>query len=809
MRTRLLPLALTASLIAGTGAVMAAPTPALAADGPQLTVDSTAGRHPISPYIYGMNFADEALAEELALPVRRWGGNATTRYNYLYDTSNRASDWFFENIAETNDDPSQLPDGSTVDKFVEQDRRTDTQTVLTVPLIGWVPKGRDASCGFSVAKYGPQQQTDQWRPDCGNGIRTDGTRITGNDPHDTSVEAGPEYVRDWLGHLTGKFGTAAKGGVRFYDLDNEPDIWHGTHRDVHPEGASSVELRDRGYLIGAAIKEADPGAKTLGPVGWGWSSWDYSGLDQETCGRTNCWSDPPDKAVRGGLPFAAWYLRQMKAYQDQHDLRVLDYFDMHFYPQASGVAFGRGGDPATDALRLRSTRALWDPTYTDESWINTPVRLVPRMKDLVAAEYPGTGTAITEYNWGALDHINGALTQADILGIFGREGLDLATLWSPPSASQPGAYAFRMYLNYDGDGGRFGDVAVSGVSADQGKLSVYGAERSADGALTVMVVNKSGTELTSPVTIKGRSGGAAEVYRYGAASLSEIVHAPGQPITRTGSDGTFTHTFPADSITLFVIPEAAADTTPPTAPGTPVASAITNRSATLTWLPSTDDTGVTAYEVWAQAGGDPSKVATVTGTTATISSLSPATRYAFTVRAADAAGNVSPPSPAVTVTTLPDPNPLQLAARHRNLDTSATDNAIKPGLQVANTGARPVALSRVTLRYWFTRDGGPSTVNVWCDWAKAGCGAVTRRVVPLATARPKADAYLEVGFTAAAGSLNPGQTTGDIQLRMSKADWSAFEETGDHSWAAPAPAYADNPRVTVYIDGARVAGTEP
>src|SRR5258706_16365117 len=74
------------------------PNPAFAVGGPALSVNATAQRHAISPYIYGMNYASEALAQALHLPVRRWGGNATTRYNYQYDISNHASDWYFENI---------------------------------------------------------------------------------------------------------------------------------------------------------------------------------------------------------------------------------------------------------------------------------------------------------------------------------------------------------------------------------------------------------------------------------------------------------------------------------------------------------------------------------------------------------------------------------------------------------------------------------------------------------------------------------------------------------------------------------------
>src|SRR5207253_4684326 len=83
-------------------------------------------------------------------------------------------------------------------------------------------------------------------------------------------------------------------------------------------------------------------------------------------------------------------------------------------------------------IRNKSTRSLWDPNYTDQSWIADKVQLIPRLRNWANTYYyPGTPIAITEYNWGAEGHINGATTQADILGIFGREALDLATRWEP------------------------------------------------------------------------------------------------------------------------------------------------------------------------------------------------------------------------------------------------------------------------------------------------------------------------------------------------------------------------------------------
>jgi hypothetical protein len=140
-------------------------------------------------------------------------------------------------------------------------------------------------------------------------------------------------------------------------------------------------------------------------------------------------------------------------------------------------------------------------------------QFIPRLRDIVAQNYPGTKIALTEYNWGALDHINGALAQADLLGIFGREGLDMATLWGPPKPTDPGAFAFKIYRNYDGIGGSFGETSVQASSDDQSELSVYAATRS-DLNLTLMIINKTSSDLSSIVSLTNfTAGGAAKVWR--------------------------------------------------------------------------------------------------------------------------------------------------------------------------------------------------------------------------------------------------------------------------------------------------------
>jgi hypothetical protein len=504
--------------------------------GPALSVNAAAGQHLISPYIYGMNFADASLAAELRLPVRRWGGNSTSRYNWQNNTTNTGSDWYFENIVQDS--------SASADAFVAQDQGTHTKTLLTVPLIGWVSKDSPANhpfdCGFKVSKYGTQDQTDPWDADCGDG-QSGGANLTGNDPHDTSIAITQSFVSGWVNHLVGLYKTAAQGGVQFYDLDNEPMLWNSTHRDVHPAATTYDELRDRTYAYAPAVKAADPTALTLGPVLWGWCAYFNSAADG--CG------PGPDRAAHANMDFVAWYLQQMHAYETQHGIRILDYLDLHAYPQGTGIFSDSPGGANTQALRLRSTRQLWDPTYIDESWIGQAVRLIPRMHDWVNSNYPGTKIAISEYSWGALGYLNGALAQADVLGIFGREGLDLATLWGPPTATQPGAYAFRMYRNYDGQSHGFGETSVQAASADQSQVAIYAARRSSDGALTLMIINKTGTPLTSTVALSNYLPAAtAQVYLYSGANLQAIVRQPEQAVNAGG----FTAAFPANSITLVV-----------------------------------------------------------------------------------------------------------------------------------------------------------------------------------------------------------------------------------------------------------------
>jgi hypothetical protein len=336
------------------------------------------------------------------------------------------------------------------------------------------------------------------------------------------------------------YGTALNGGVKFYELDNEPSLWNSTHRDVHPAAETDDELTNRSIPTATAIKAVDHTAKILGPSEWGYLAYLNSAAGDES-------------TSHGGLNHAQWYLQQMAAASAQSGRRLLDYLDEHYYPQNDNVALRPAGSAATQAMRLRSTRSLWDPTYTDESWQSYlgPLQAIRTLRHWINTYYRDTKVAITEYNWGGLESINGALAQADVLGIFGREHVGLATLWAPPTSGQPGAFAFRMFRNYDGAGGAYGETWCKATSANQGTLAIYSAQRTADGALTVMVINKTGQSRSSTLSLANFvPGGAAQRYEYAGSNVSAIEHRPDITVVPSGT----TLTYPPNSITLLVIP---------------------------------------------------------------------------------------------------------------------------------------------------------------------------------------------------------------------------------------------------------------
>lgn len=544
-----------------------------------LSVDAAADRQAIHPEIYGVMFASAEDLKANNTTLDRHGGNYATRYNWELNASNHSRPWYLSRVEPGGDQPAGL-----LDALVENTRTAGASAMITIPTCGWVANlgpGHSVLWSYSIAKYGAQTGHDPGAyPDAGNGFRApDGSQITDNDPTDANRPATPGFQRGLVEHLVKRWGRAADGGVRYYLMDNEPSIWWANHGDVIREGTSASEMRDIIATYATMVRHIDPTAIIGGPDEWGWNAFFFSGRDQQWIGRQKklTGSYPgstaayPDRAACGGMDYMPWLLKELYAREKATGVRLLDVFTFHCYP--SGGEFGDDVSPAMQLKRNRSTRMLWDPAYRDPSWINDFPRWIPRMRELVAKYYPGRAIGITEYDWGAVDHINGATAQADVLGIFGREGLDLAVReqvgihgiddregldperrWTPAPGSTMVDKAYQMYRNYDGKRSTFGDTRVRLTnSSNVDDLSAFAAQRSVDGAITVMIVAKDLTGVT-PVELdlsNFATGPAAQVWQLTASSRIERlldIAAGGSRIRLS---------VPAQSVTLLVIPSAA------------------------------------------------------------------------------------------------------------------------------------------------------------------------------------------------------------------------------------------------------------
>lgn len=532
-----------------------------------VTVDPALDRRPVDPRIHGTNFADADDLARVPYTMNRWGGNTTSRYNWRFDVDNRGADYYFQRIV--SGDGVNLPAGSTANAFLDTTRAAGALPLLTVPIIGWIADDvRTKSWSYSVAKYGAQLRDECFEPgsasycstDSGNGRCDPAVNTTGfcsadglilNDPADVNKPNTTQNARDWVAHLMTRYGPAGAGGIRHYALDNEPMLWHDTHRDVHPEPAGYDEVWQRNRDYGLAIKAEDPGAVVHGPVLWGWCA--YFNSAQDSAGNGGLCGplvSGPDRDAHGGTPFLAWYLEQVCGEAEANGVRPIDVLDVHYYPQGDGVSGlgpGETESPAVQARRLRALKELYDPAWNAEAWIGQPVRLIPRLRELVDTHCPGLEIALTEYRWGPDDSESAGLAQAEALAIFGREGLDMAMRWTTPAAGSPTETAFRFHLNYDGSGARVAGDSVRAVSSDVDAVGAYAVDEPGE-ALRVLLFNKDVQARTVNLALAAPRPGAWNLYRFGAGTPL------GLTATGTIPGATLELTLPARTANLLVLP---------------------------------------------------------------------------------------------------------------------------------------------------------------------------------------------------------------------------------------------------------------
>ncbi|AHG87659.1 Glycoside hydrolase, family 44 [Gemmatirosa kalamazoonensis] len=475
-------------------------------------------RFPISRYIYGINgygAPHDSSAPEWpsGVTLSRFGGNRLTAYNWENNASNAGRDWNYQ-----NDDylGGGTTPGEAVRVRVDGAAARGAGTIVTVPMIGYVARDMDET------SVGTDPTTLHARL-AARFVRSlpskRGTLALAPDVDDSAVYQ-DEFVY-WLTHRAPRVARSDTTPL-FFALDNEPDVWGATHEEIMPKVGGKMatltydEFIDRTISYARAVKAVAPDALVFGP---GTATW---------TGATTFARYPTPDPKYGRQDFLDVYLDRMRDAERAGGRRLLDVLDLHWYPEIQVDGSKIDDDMATQTpamvqARLQAPRSLWDSTYDEKSWVSGvrggPIRLLPLLREKIAAHYPGTKIAISEYFYGRGGDISGGIAQADVLGIFGREGVFAATLWPtantaavPYGGNADRAYryivgAFRMYRDYDGRGGGFGGVGLAAHTSTPRTTSVYASTDDGDASRVVLVaINKLARPRPAVIEVAGVSG---------------------------------------------------------------------------------------------------------------------------------------------------------------------------------------------------------------------------------------------------------------------------------------------------------------
>ena len=506
-------------------------TPKPAPGSVTVSIDATSPRSPISPYIYGSNTIVQSNGKdrEPGLQLYRQGGNRLTTYNWENNASNAGADWG-PNESDGYMSSSETP-GLAATQAVDQAHSRGAAELLTIPIVDFVAADKN---GIVTDKA--TDASTRW-------VRNEATKpSTLSLTPDTSDRI--VYQAEFVHFIDQKYLADQTAGKKiFYSLDNEPALWPTTHPLLHPQATTYAEMADRTTRFATMIKQEAPTSLVFGAVAYGFSEF------------VNLQSAPD----ANGRNYFDFFLTAAKQAEAAAGHRVVDVLDLHWYPEATGggvrIANSNSAKPSQTEIdaRVQAPRSLWDPSYKENSWItsylNGPIQLIPSVKKQIASNYPGTKLSFSEYFYGGGAHISGGIAQADVLGIFGREGVFAATLWPIGIDSTSFIYGgFDMFLNYDGTGSHVGDLSLTATTSDNTKTSVYAMGSSTGPALTIVAINKTTSPLPLYTTIAHGSYSSAVAYQLTSAS-SVPVKAP-KPILQ---GNILQATLPPLSVTTFVL----------------------------------------------------------------------------------------------------------------------------------------------------------------------------------------------------------------------------------------------------------------
>ncbi|TDE14556.1 glycoside hydrolase family 44 protein [Dyadobacter psychrotolerans] len=444
-----------------------------------IRIDAEAGQRPISPYLYGRNNSFSSTNPNWTLPAedltrlgdagitffRESGGNNSSKYNWRRKLSSHP-DWY-NNVYTNNWDQS----AQTLQKNFP-----DAQGLWAFPLLGYAAKTTQAN--FNDWVY----NQSQWWEGVNQNLAGNGT------PNTIGTKAKTEgninlYLEKWnadstTGILNHWFGSGGLGlnkeKIRYWNMDNEPEIWSGTHDDVMPVQISAEEFMQRYIDVAKKARQLYPDIKLVGPVTaneWQWYNWNNKTI------------------VSNGknYPWLEFFIKTIADEQKKSGVRLLDVLDIHFYPstkkaeevvQLHRVFFDRNFS-FPEANGVKNITGSYDNSLNKEYIFG---RVNDWLTTYLGANH-GVTLGLTEAGLdGSIEPSVTSVWYASTMGEFIKNGVEIFTPWSWTAGMWETIHLFSRFNQ---------KFSLDAVSANEVLVSAYPSVNQARDSMTVVLVNRS------------------------------------------------------------------------------------------------------------------------------------------------------------------------------------------------------------------------------------------------------------------------------------------------------------------------------
>ncbi|HAH25031.1 MAG TPA: glycoside hydrolase family 44 [Prolixibacteraceae bacterium] len=446
-----------------------------------ITIDLTKAKKSVSPLLYGKNnvlpstflssgtTAEITRAKEAGVRfVRQGGGNNATKYNWRNKLSSHP-DWY--NNVYSNDWDAAAKNMT--------DKLPGVQGMWSFQLLG--KAAANTQHNFNDYAY----NGSQWWAGTGQNLAGGGQPNTANPSGKALVEGNPDlYLMEWtadstVGILDKWFGPKGlgydKNRIRYWNMDNEPEIWSGTHDDVMKIQCSAEEFMQRYFKVAKAARAKYPDIKLVGPVPaneWQWFRWG----DGITSGGKN-------------YPWLEYFIKRIAEEEKASGIRLLDVLDIHFYPGETDAAkcvqlyriyFDRNY-VYPGANGVKTVTGGWDSSITKEYIFG---RCSDWMTQYMGADH-GVTFGVTETDIASTDPNVQSVCYASTMGEFMKQGVEIFTPWSWKVGMWETLHLFSRFNQ---------ESYVQASSSDESSVSAYPTIDTNDDSMTVVLVNRSLTE---------------------------------------------------------------------------------------------------------------------------------------------------------------------------------------------------------------------------------------------------------------------------------------------------------------------------